>query len=420
VVLSVAATPGRVYELIYKSSDPAISGLGLAAVRDLISFLKYGGSNDAALGDQHTYLKHAMAFGSSQSAMMLKALVYEGFNADERGRTVFDGIFADVAGGRRSTFQRFTQHARTAGPLRNASFSTTDQFPFSDAINTDPQTGISDGLLARARKQRVIPKILYTNSSYEYWGTSAAFLHASINGKDDIVVPETSRVYMLAGGQHSPAALNSAPGRARYAPNPNDYRWIHRALLGRLQAWVTKGEEPPRSQYPRLSAKTLVPFDQYSFPSIPNIATPRAPHISERLDFRTEPPQRGKPFPAFVPDADGDGIDIAGVKMPWVSVPLGTFTGWNLRAAATGGADELLSQTGSFIPFPLSPEARTSAEDPRASIQERYKDRAEYLDKIRKACMELMHDGFLLERDLPAVVNTAERYWEAITGPGKR
>ena len=423
IVLAKPAIPGRTYEVIYESTDPAIAGLGLAAVRDLISFLRYGGS------DLYPSIRHAIGFGTSQSAMLLKALVYEGFNADENGRQVFDGIFSHVAGGRRSTVHRFTQHSRTAGPLRNASFSTTDQFPFSDVTTTDRETGITDGLLARASKSHTVPKIIHTNSSYEYWGSVGALVHTTVDGKDDLALPATSRVYMLAGGQHGPASFPPAAGRGQNMANFNDYRWIHRALLARLQEWVAEGKEPPPSAHPSLSSKTLVPIRDYAFPSIPHVAVPGMPHVSERLDLGPsyrkrgvidqEPPRLGKPFAALVPQADRDGIDLAGVKMPWVAVPLGTFTGWNLRNPAIGASNELLGQTGSYIPFATTKKARIESQDPRLSVEERYSSEAEYLSKIRDAGISLAKSGFLLERDIPAVVNTAKRYWDWSTQPAR-
>ena len=413
VVLGKPAIPGRIYEVVYESADPPVAGLGLAAIRDLISHLKHGTGEAPA--------KYAIGFGTSQSAMVLKAIVYEGFNADEKGRQVLDGILSNVAGGRRTTFHRFTQPSRTAGPLRNSSFSTTDQFPYSDVTTTDPETGIADGLLVRATRSRAVPKIIHTNSSYEYWGSVGALLHTTVDGKDDVALPASSRVYMLAGGQHGPASFPPVSGRGHNPPNFNDYRWVHRSLLARLQAWVTEGKEPPPSSYPSLSANTLVAVGAYAFPAIPGVELPRAPYMTERLDFGDsyrklgiighEPPHPGMPFAALVPQSDRDGNDIAGVKMPWVSVPLGTFTGWNLRSNSIGAPNELLGQTGSFIPFPQTKAVRQERGDPRLSLQERYTSEGDYIARITAASNALTRTGFLLERDVPAVIHAAKLYW---------
>lgn len=417
VVLSKPALPGRIYEVIYESANPPVAGLGLAAVRDLISHLKYG--SEPLIGDQHP-LKHAIGFGVSQSAMLLKAIVYEGFNVDEKGKQVFDGVFAHVAGGRRSTFQRFTQPSRTAGPLRNASFSPTDQFPFADPL-TAGLDGIKDGVLARAMQSGTVPKIFYTNSTYEYWGSVGALVHVSVDGKQDVKLPATTRVYLLAGGQHGPAAFPPGESKGQNLSNFNDYKWILRALLEKLQLWVAQGKEPPSSSYPTLQAKTLVSRADYVFPAIRNIELPRSPHLSEQLDFgpayrsrgivEFEPPRLGKRYAALIPQADRDGNDRTGVKMPAVTVPLGTFTGWNLRGTAIGATNELLGQNGSYIPFARTKAERQQQGDPRPSIEERYTSQNDYLEKINAAAKTLAASGYLLERDIPAVIAMAKRHW---------
>ena len=208
IVLAKPATPGRTYEFIYRAKDPAIAGLGLVAIRDFVAQMKHG--DDGILNRR---VRWAIGVGSSQSAMALRALVYEGFNADEKGRQVFDGLQPHIAGGRRSTFERFAQPSRTAGPFRNASLSRTDQFPYSDALETEPVTRRKDSILQRA--SGVVPKIIYTNSSYEYWGSAASLIHTSLDGKRDLALPATTRVYLLAGGQHGPASFPPQPGQGQ-------------------------------------------------------------------------------------------------------------------------------------------------------------------------------------------------------------
>lgn len=406
VQLRRPAQPGRIYEVVYESEDPSVAELGLAAIRDLISFLKY----------TEVSHRHAIGFGVSQSAMVLRALVYEGFNEDEKGRQVFDGIFSHVAGGRRSTFQRFAQPSRTAGPLRNASFSSTDQFPYSDVSTKDWETGRTAGLLAGA-----VPKIFHTNSSYEYWGSAGSLLHTTVDGKKDLDLPSTSRIYMFSGGQHGPASFPPAPSRGQNLPNFNDYRWILRALLPALQAWVAEDKQPPRSVYPTVAARTLVPSRKYAFPAIPQVQLPRAPHSVYRLDFgplylkkgivAVEPPRLGEAFTTLIPQADTDGNDMGGVKMPAIEVPLGTFTGWNLRSPSIGAPGELLGNTGSYIPFAATKAKRLEKGDPRLSVEERYGNQDEYLKKVRAAADGLVQAGFLLPGDVLPVVDAAKRHW---------
>lgn len=424
IVLKNEAQPGKIYEAVYTAKDPAVAGVGLAAIRDLISFLKYGGNNVTPLGDQRRFLRHALGFGVSQSAMLLKALIYAGFNQDERNRQVFDGILAHVAGGRRSTFERFVQPSRTAGPLRNASFTPTDQFPYSDVEQHDPELGRSDGVLARARGAGKVPKIFYTNSSYEYWGASSSLIHTTVDGKDDAPLPATTRVYVFAGGQHGPARFPPQPGRGQNLPNPNNYRWVLRALLPGLQRWVAGAEEPPASQYPFVKTGTLVGVAQLRFPAIPGVAVPRHTHLPYRLYFgphfhskgvaNIQPPRIGSAYGIRVPQVDGDGNDIPGIRMPQVAVPLATYTGWNLRNPAIGASTELLGSTGSYIPFPRTIAQRIVQKDPRASIEERYSSRDEYLARIRRHAENLARERYLLERDVLELVKEAADHWDWI------
>lgn len=391
IVLSEPATPGFIYEFVYLAADPPIAGLGLVALRDFVSELKHGKTFPGQI-------QHALGVGTSQSAMALKALVYEGFNADEMGRPVFDGLQPHVAGGRRATFERFTQPSRTSGPYRNASFSTTDQFPYSDAEDRELATGRKDSILARARVAKVVPKILYTNSSYEYWGSAGAFVHTSLDGKHDLALPSTTRVYLLAGGQHGPAAFPPQRGNGgKNLANWNDYKWALRAILRNLHEWVVNDQEPPASRYPRISDRTLAQGDP---PAYRTRYLDFGPDYLAKGIVEHQPPKPGTEYNVLVPKPDADGNDLVGVKMPWVAVPLGAFTGWNLRTPFIGAAGGLLPQTGSYLPFPPQ------------SVHQRYTSRADYLLRLGAAARQLVHDRFLLLEDVPAMEKMGGRVWD--------
>ncbi len=389
IVLAEPATPGRIYEFVYRAESPAVAGLGLVAMRDFVSAIKAGRVVSG--------IKRAIGVGSSQSAMALKALVYEGFNADEQKRIVFDGLQPHVAGGRRATFERFAQPSRTSGPYRNASFSTTDQFPYSDAEDTELATHRKDSVLARARAARVVPKIIYTNSSYEYWGSASSLAHTTLDGRRDLRLPETTRLYLLAGGQHGPAAFPPQIGAGQNLPNWNDYRWILRAVLADLQQWLVQGTAPPDSRYPTLATGTLVKGKP---PAYGVQYLDFGPEYLARGLLSRPLPKAGPAYAPLVPRADADGNDAAGVKMPWVAEPLGAFTGWNRRTAAIGAAGELLGQTGSYFPFSTQ------------RVRERYANKDEYLRRIDAAARALVGERFLLEADLPQIRATAARIWD--------
>ena len=178
-------TPGKFYEVIYTARNPPVVGLGLAATRDLISFLKYTNDGITLLGDQYRYLKRAIGFGTSQSGRFLRTFLYFGFNIDESGRRVFDGVWPHVASAGRGSFNhRFAQPSRDGHRMLNT-FYPSDLFPFADLQMMDPETKDADGLLSLSNDLNVQPRIFYTNGAYEYWGRAASLIHTSVDGRKD-------------------------------------------------------------------------------------------------------------------------------------------------------------------------------------------------------------------------------------------
>ena len=426
VVMPAGFEPGKLYELVYLAVDPVLVGLGPAAVRDFISFLKYGGNDITVLGDQRQYLKRAYGFGISQSGRFLRTFLYYGFNRDEGNRRVFDGVLAHVAGGGRGSFNfRFAQPSRDAHPFFNT-FYPTDIFPFTDLEETDSEAGMTDGLLVRAMKDGVVPKVFYTNSSYEYWGRSASLIHTSLDGLKDAPIPDTTRIYFLAGGQHGPAPFPPSKNHTRNMTNPNDYRWAMRALLLAMDAWVREDKEPPASRYPKVAQDALVPLGAVQFPKISGVSLPQTIQKAYRVDYGTafrsagvitiEPPRVGRAFPVLLPQVDADGNETSGLRMPGIQVPLATYSGWNLRTPDIGAPDEMNSMQGSFIPFPRTRAERELRHDPRPSIQERYTGRADFLQKIEASARDLAAGGYLLVDDIPHIVEHSAIEWDFLTG----
>ena len=423
VAMEAGFEPGRIYELVYTAKDPALVGLGPAAIRDLISFLKYGNGNNAtSLADERRFIKRAYAMGTSQSGRFLRTFLYYGFNADEKGRKMFDGILAHVAGAGRGSFNiRFGQPSRDAHPFMNL-FYPTDIFPFTDVEETDPDTGITDGILVKTEQERVTPKIFYTDSAYEYWGRAASLIHTTPDGRKDAPIPASTRIYFFAGGQHGPAAFPPVRGATQNLPNPNPYTWSMRALLVAMDQWVAHNVEPPASQYPKIADHKLVSLAALEFPKIPGVSVPARPQRAYRVDygpeFRTagiisiEPPKVGKAFPTMVAQVDADGNETSGVRMPDIQVPLGTFAGWNLRAPEIGAPDEMFSMVGSFIPFARTKAEREKNHDPRRSVEERYTSREDYLARVERAARNLVAGGYLLAQDVPKLVERSAAEWD--------
>src|SRR2546423_2445605 len=415
IYLKSGFEPGKIYEVVYRAENPVVIGLGLAAVRDAIAFFKYEKNEALAVS-------RAIGFGISQSGRFLRHFLYEGFNADERDRKVFDAIDAHVAGGGRGSFNyRFGEASRDASQY-STFFYPTDIFPFTDLEQQEPMTGERDGLLTHA-KQQPLPKIFYTFSSYEYWGRAASLIHTTLDGKD-APLADNVRIYYFAGGQHGPSPFPPQANGTQNLTSPNDYTWAMRALIVALDGWAKAGTPPPPSRYPHLGDGTLARPDAVAFPKIPGINFTRPIHEAYRVDYgpqfksrgiaTLEPPKVGHAFVIYVPQVDRDGIDLGGVRLPEVAVPLATYTGWNPRDPKTGAADQPADFAGSFIPFPKTKAERQRTNDPRLSIEERYGDREHYLEQVKQAANELMKSGYLLGDDVPALVARAAQYLEAL------
>ena len=423
--LDAGFQPGKVYEVVYEAKNPVIAGVGLASVRDFLSYLKYDPQSTAPV-------HRVYAVGISQSGRFLRHFLYQDFNADEQGRRVMDGVIAHVAGAGRGSFNhRFAQPSRDAQPLSSI-FFPTDLFPFTDLPETDPQSGLAGGLLDAAAISHTAPKIFFTNTSYEYWGRSASLIHTTPDGLRDAKLGENVRVYMLAGLQHFSAAFpprKSSPGSpdsdAQQLYNPNPVQWYWRALIMDMNQWVKDGTPPPPSTYPKVADATLVPLANWNFPKIPGVNKPHEASLAYHLDFGPrwkegivsfQPPKVGKPFPILVPQVDADGNDLGGVNLPELQVPLATYTGWNLRDPSIGAPDLRLSFYGSFIPFARNAAERQKSGDPRLSVAERYASREAYLGKFAEAAKKLIDERFLLPEDLPAVLDRGNREWEEVVG----
>jgi hypothetical protein len=387
--------PWQIYEAIYTTKNPPAAGLGLAAIRDFISFLRYERRGEILLGDQARFLKRSIAFGTSQSGRLLRQFLHDGFNEDEKQRIVFDGVWANVAGGGRGSFNiRGAQPSRDGHPTFNF-FYPSDIYPFTDIPYRDPETKRDEGLLNNVKK---LPKIFYTNGSYEYWGRSAALIHITPDGARDAALPDSTRIYFVAGSQHGPGRLPPLKnGLAEYS-NMNDYRPLYRALLVALNSWIQDGTEPPPSRYPRIGRGELIPFEQ-----IPASRRPAAVQQAFRADYSQEPPAIGKAFPLLVPALDADGNELGGVRMPEVAAPLAVYRGWNYRAGKDVPPQRLMDMTGATLPF---------AKDRILSL---YPNRAAYEARVRAEAEALVRQRLLLAMDLDAVVERAGKAYDWAT-----
>jgi hypothetical protein len=371
-------------------------------------------------------LRFAIGWGVSQTGRFLRHLVYDGFNEDERGRPVFDGVFDQVGGAGRGSFNhRFGQQSRDQLQHFNILYPV-DMFPFTDADQTDPETGVTDGLLARATRSNTVPKFVHLMTDSEYFNRAGSLTHTDVTGTRDVEPPPTSRIYFIASAPHIVGAFPPAPfadpdfvGRADM--NTLVYTPAIRALFRALDAWVVEGREPPASRYPRLSDGTLTMVEASGWPTIPGFPRPTSPMTTYRLDFgpewskgivSIEPPRIGKAFVSHVPAVDEAGNSRAGLRLPEIAVPLATHTGWNYRRPSIGAPDRLASEIGSYIPLARTKADRERTGDSRRSIEERYASREDYLGRISLAAVSLVDEGFLLPEDVPDVIRRATAHYD--------
>ncbi|MBI3637002.1 MAG: hypothetical protein HY216_12460, partial [Candidatus Rokubacteria bacterium] len=386
---------GAIYELVYRSQDPAIVGYGFLAVRDTAAWLRHA---PASAGNPCAgALDRAYAFGVSQSGRFLRHFLYLALNEDEQGRRVFDAVIPHVAGARRGEFNmRFGQ------PSLNARASVGSLFPFTDADQVDRLTGQRGSLLGRQAGRGGLPKIFTINSSAEYWRGDGSLIHTDVDARADADAPPDVRMYLLAGTQHTPGALPppaedpNTGGRGLQRFNIVDYAPLLRAALVNLDQWVRKGVAPPASAVPRIADLTAVPHESLEkvFSALPGLRFPDRLERPARLDFgadwprgicSTLPPKAGEPYDTLVSAVDADGNEVAGIRPVELLAPLGTFTGWNPRHPEQGAPGDIMSMMGSTLPFPRTPDERARTGDPRPSIAERYASRDDYLRRVREA-----------------------------------
>ncbi len=422
--------PGRIYELVYTARDPRVVGLGLAAIRDSMSFFHFEradaeGTANPLASDGKPDARAALAFGISQSARVLQHMLLEALHVDEAGRMVFDGALIHVPGGGKGSFNhRFAQTTRHPSELEDQQYPA-DFFPFTTTPEVDPVTGAAGDVLMRARAKGALPKLFYTMTSTEYWTRSASLLHTDVAGVRDLPLAANARLYLFAGAQHGNWR---AAGRGPYqnCGNPLDHRPPMRALLLALDAWATRGTEPPASVFPRLADGTLGSVADYrhGFPAIPGLRLPsrnlQPPRLGLGPRFATQgiadrqPPDFGPPFITRVPLPDADGNDRGGIRLPAVAVPLGTYTGWNLRRPEVGAPDHLGRWSGSFVPFARTEAERQAAGDPRASLETRYPARADYETRVEAAAEVLVAKGLLLAGDVGAITARAGALYDGL------
>ncbi|RJQ61160.1 MAG: hypothetical protein C4530_06615 [Desulfobacteraceae bacterium] len=420
IYLETGFIPGKIYHFVYTPENAPVVGTGLLAVRDAAVWLRHPSDlNPVSGGFERIY-----GYGVSQTGRLLRHFLYLGLNRDEEGRIVYDGLIPHVAGGRRGEFNhRFAQPSQQSAP------GFGQLFPFADNEEKDPSTGSRDGLLRRLRQSEAVPKVFYTNTSAEYWRGDGSLIHIDPIRRSDLEPAPEARIYHFAGTQHIPGSLPLAMGigpdgsRGRHPFSIVDYRPLLRAAIVNLDLWTSEGIEPPPSRHPRLDDQTAVPrADLLSrFTAVPHWAFPDPERlwVVREIDLGADagsgiaryPVREGKTCACYVSAVDSDGNEVAGIRLPDLEFPIGTHTGWNLRHPETGAPEQMIAMQGSTSFFAPSVSARKAADDPRPSLPERYRNREEYIARVREAALRLAADRYLLEEDVEIVVSAcAQRY----------
>ncbi len=412
----------QIYELYYVAKNPLVLGLGFAATRDLVSYLR--SSPDAAnpLAGATTA---AVMHGTSQSGRWAREYLQLGFNADESGRRVFDGMNPHIASGRGAFNIRFGQPGRLSGTEHTEKQYPGLESPLTYEDSYDFFTGRSAGLLDRCRADGTCPKISHVMSDTEYWQASGSMDTTDALGRVDLPNPANVRIYQMSSAQHGgyppTAPMPTTTGICQHVADVNSYTYTLRDLLVRLTQWATTGRTPPASRTSTIAAGTLVEPAQVAFPAVPGVTYDLARTYNTReLYFRgfrftprdetgsvAEPPLPVHTYNVRLPQVDADGNDLGGVRSPTLQAPLATYTTWNNRAAGYSEGDAC-DLTGSTIPFAATHADRLANGDPRLSIAERYVTHDGYVAAVTRAANGLVRDGFLLPDDATTVVQQAQ------------
>ena len=426
-----------IYEFAYTAKDPRVNGLGFAAVRDWMEFLRYERRDDYNNPNPLArHIKRVYTEISSQPGRLLNDFRHLGFNETESGKKAFDGHMQWIAAGNGINMNyRFSQSGRTERNRQNHLF-IEGRFPFANVMTHDPITRETDSRYKSCERTDTCPLGMEIYSANEYWVKAASLLHTTPDGTKDLPDSKFTRNFFMSSMRHGTAASPAGPGTlpsrglCQQADNPLNSAPVQRALFIALDEWATEDRNPPHSRVPKLRDGTLVPPLPQSGMGFPNIPSPFADipgpfvtytglkttryHFNYGLNFyetgiaTINPPvfpfttpsyqddsRNGPIYPSFIPKTDGDGNDIAGVRLPDVTVPLATYTGWALRRGAQ--ASDGCESSGQFIPFAKTEGERGS--DPRGSVAARYPTFAAYHGKVRSALEEMVSDRLLLCED---------------------
>jgi hypothetical protein len=433
--------PTALYEFTYIAKDPVVAGLGFASLRDFATFLRSAKTDERGVPNPLADDVRAIYTTCvSQPCRTTHDFLLLGFNqpefrfsnkgdsADEghfRGgshRMVFDGMINWIGGGDGIYMNyRFSQPTRTSRQ-HIARWDPEFQFPWANQALFDPITRRYGGRLDVCSRTDTCPKIFELNSENEYYAKGGSMLTTDTQGHDlDLNFTQNVRYYHMSILPHG---AGTAAGICRQPQNPLNASTTLRALTIDMDEWVTDGTSPPSNRVPTRTSGTLVPSLPQSgmgFPNIPGVFYNGIMHTGDLFDFGprfhegilgVQPPVLlGTPYPVFVPKTDVDGNDIAGIRLPDISVPLATYTGYAYRAPVTGDPVPMVDgcdASGQRIPFIQTKAERIAAGDPRLSVEERYPDHTMYVNLVSHAAHQLQAERLMLDMDVQSYITAAQ------------
>lgn len=415
---------GAIYEVVYLARDPMLAGLGFAVTRDIISFLRYGDADEQGNPNPLADFRHsrsessstqeecrdadrvifdsAIAIGFSQSGRYLRDWLWQGFNTDGKGRPVFDGLLVFIAGARTTfTNVRWAQPDRFSRQHEDQRVYG-NQFPFTYSVITDPVTGATDGILKQCLEAGNCPKLFHIDTSSEFWQAGASLIGTDGAGKD-LSLPSNVRAYHIAGAPHG---TGYAEPHCALPANPLPYSPVSRALLLAMTDWISAQREPPPSAWPSITDGTLVSprsAESIGYPDFTPLGFTYSGAVNEMhlTDYTQVPPRiiTRNAWQVLVPNTDADGNELAGIRVPELAVPRGTYLGWNPRREQHAPGALCLIY-GSYVPFTASKSSRLEKGDSRLSLAERYSSELEYDELLRKAAETLHERRLMLVDDL--------------------
>ncbi len=417
--------PAFLYELVFTAKDPLVLGIGFAATRDINSFFKHEEKDESGTANPvANRISYLISQGTSQSGNFEKTFIHLGFNQDESGRIVWDGVNDHIPGRQLPLNIRFATPGSVAGLYELGWEGALWWHDYPDEVRHRRTAGMLD----RCTESGTCPKIMETFGGVEFWNLRVSSNLVGTKADADIPLPPNVRRYFFpstthGGGRGGFSSTSTAAANCELPANPNPELETMRALLTALSNWVVKGTVPPPSRYPRLDQGQLVVPNQAAlgFPNIPGVPAPdgvintiydydfgpQFNYNDESGVISMQPPVIKQVIPTLVPKVDADGNEFAGVTSVLLQAPLGTYLGWNVTGKGFFKG-RICGLNGGFVPFALTKAERMQSGDPRPSLEERYASHEAYVGLVRAAAAKAVRERFLLQEDADHLVAQAD------------